>query len=223
MRGKLTYKIFALLVIAIIGCKEPFEPNLPSVPQGYLVVEGFINVQGRTQIKLSRSVPIDQKKILKPELNAQIKIEGDNNTSVTLSNLPNGVYVSNTLSLDASRKYRLRIKTTNAKEYLSDFSEVKITPPLDSINWKQETGGVRIYVNTHDAQNKTTYYRWDYDETWEIQSAYPALYRLERVVLNTGERIIRETNANDPQIFYCWKYDTLKNIILGSSAKLDED
>jgi hypothetical protein len=46
---------------------------------------------------------------------------------------------------------------------------------------------------------------------------------LVRVDQNTGERIIRETTANDPQIFYCWKYDTVKNIILGSSAKLDED
>jgi len=217
------YKYSFILLLLFFGCKESFEPNLPSIPQGYLVVEGFINAQGSTQIKLSRTTPLDQKKTFKAELNAQIKIEGDNNSSFTLSNLPNGMYVSNTLSLDASRKYRLRIKTKDAKEYLSDFSEVKIAPPIDSINWKQESDGVRIYVNTHDLQNKTIYYRWDWDETWEIQSAYPALYRLVRVDQNTNERIIRETTANDPQIFYCWKYDTVKNIILGSSAKLDED
>src|SRR5215203_2875757 len=105
MPGKLTYKIFALLVINIIGCKEPFEPNLPSVPQGYLVVEGFINAQGPTQIKLSRTTPLDQNKTFKAELNAQVKIEGENNSSFNLSGLSNGMYASNTLSLDANSKY----------------------------------------------------------------------------------------------------------------------
>ena len=112
------YKYSFILLLLFFGCKEPFEPNLPSISQGYLVVEGFINAQGATQIKLSRTTPLDQKKTFRAELNAQIKIEGDNNSSFTLSNLPNGTYVSNTLSLDASRKYRLRIKTKDAKEYL---------------------------------------------------------------------------------------------------------
>jgi hypothetical protein len=88
MWSKFRYTTFALLVIFITGCKESFEPNLPSVPQGYLVVEGFINAQGPTQIRLSRSTPIEQKKTFKAELNASIKIEGDDNSSFTLSNLP---------------------------------------------------------------------------------------------------------------------------------------
>jgi len=166
-----------LTVIFLFSCKEQFEPNLPSVPQGYLVVEGFINAQGPTQIRLSRSTPVEQKKTFKAELNASVKIEGDDNSSFTLSNLPNGLYTSNTLQLNNSRKYRLRIKTKDAKEYLSDFAEIKITPAIDSISWKEEEKGVRIYTNTHDPLNKTIYYRYDYDETWEINSAYQAFYK----------------------------------------------
>ena len=81
--------IFFLVFLTVcFGCKESFEPNLPPVPQGYLVVEGFINAQGPTQIRLSRSTSVEQKKTFKAELNASIKIEGDDNSSFTLSNLP---------------------------------------------------------------------------------------------------------------------------------------
>src|SRR6186997_819015 len=221
MWRKFRYTTFALLVIFLTGCKESFEPNLPSVPQGYLVVEGFINAQGPTQIRLSRSTPIEQKKTFKAELNASIKIEGDDNSSFTLSNLPNGLYRSTTLPINSSRKYRLRIKTKNDKEYLSDFVEVKITPAIDSISWKEEEKGVQIYSNTHDPLNKTIYYRYDYDETWEINSAYQAFYKA--VIVPGGNFVIRPITSSDPQIYWCWKYDTSKSILLASSAKLEKD
>ena len=222
MPGKFTYLKFALLLIFLSGCKERFEPNLPSVPQGYLVVEGFINAQGPTQIRLSRSTSVEQKKTFKAELNASIKIEGDDNSSFTLSNLPNGLYTSSTLPINSNRKYRLRIKTKNAKEYLSEFVEVKITPGIDSVSWKEEEERVQIYVSSHDPSNKTIYYRYEYDETWEIRSAFVQHVKLDRIAAN-GDRIIRPVTSNDPQVFYCWKYDTSKNIILASSAKLRTD
>lgn len=212
-----------ILLLVLSSCKERFEPNLPVVPQGYLVVEGFINAQGPTQIKLSRTTPINEQHSFVPELNAAVSIEGDDNSSFPLSPLSNGNYASATLPINSSKKYRLRIKTSDAKEYLSDFTEVKITPAIDSVNWQQQDDGVQLYINTHDPQNKTIYYRWEYDETWEIQSAYFASYKLESINPITGFLTIRETNSSDPPIFYCWKYDTLRSIALGSSAKLDKD
>jgi hypothetical protein len=217
----------ALLILAsstafvFIGCKEPFEPNLPSVPQGYLVVEGFINAKGATEIKLSRTTPLDVKKTFKAELNASLKVEGDDNTSFSLTALPNGRY-SGTGFINPQRKYRLRIKTKDSKEYLSDFVSVKITPPIDSISWQEEEKGVQVYVDTHDTQNNTTYYKYDFDETWEIRSAYAANYKVESVTAS-GQIIIVQNNPSNPQIFYCWKYDTSTSIILASSAKLDKD
>ena len=210
------------MIMFSFGCKEPFEPDLPSVPQGYLVVEGFINADGPTEIRLSRSTPIEQKKTFKAELNASIKIEGDDNSSFVLFNMPNGIYTSNTLPINSNRKYRLRIKTKDAKEYLSDFVEVKITPPIDSISWKEEDKGVQIYTNTHDPSNRTIYYRYDYDETWEIRSVYVAAFKVDRVTQN-GYPIIRPVNSSDPQIYFCWKYDTSASILLASSAKLEKD
>ena len=207
-------------MVFFAGCKEPFEPNLPIVPQGSLVVEGFINAQGSTQIKLSRSLPLEQKKTFKAELNASIKIEGDDNTSFVLTGLANGVYTG-TAGINPSQKYRLHIKTKDSKEYLSEFVSVKITPPIDSLGWEEGDQGVQVHISSHDAQNKTTYYQYDYDETWEIHSAYPASYMVDRIL--PRQIVIRATTGSDPRIFDCWKYDTSTNIILASSAKLEND
>ena len=217
---KRDYSFYLIVLVLLIGCKERFEPNLPIVPQGYLVVEGFINAQGPTQIKLSRTTQLDQKNIFKAELNAAIKIEGDDNSSFNLSALPGGLY-SGTASINAQRRYRLRIRTKDSKEYLSDFVAVKITPPIDSVSWQEEDRGVQVYISSHDPQNKTIYYYYDYDETWEINSAYPAEYMVDRIL--PRQILIRQTTPSDPQIFYCWKYDTSKTILLGSSAKLEND
>ena len=220
MINRINSIVFLFLTFFIFGCKERFEPNLPIVPQGYLVVEGFINAQGPTQIRLSRTTQLNQKNIFKTELNASIKVEGEDNSSFTLSAMAGGLY-SGTASINTQRRYRLRIRTKDSKEYISDFVPVKITPPIDSVSWEEEERGVQVYINSHDPQNKTIYYRYDYDETWEINSAYPALYKVDTIL--PRQIRIRETNASDPQIFYCWKYDTSTNILLGSSAKLTND
>src|SRR6187200_2748455 len=117
MWRKFRYTTFALLVIFLTGCKESFEPNLPSVPQGYLVVEGFINAQGPTQIKLSRTTSLNQKQTLKPERNAIVRVEGEDNSSFNVPPGLNGLYTSAALPISSEKKYRLYIKTTNGSEY----------------------------------------------------------------------------------------------------------
>jgi hypothetical protein len=219
MIKKLKYSIGLFAVVLLAQCKERFEPDLPIVLQGYLVVDGFINAQGVTQIKLSRTTSLDQKKTLKPELNATLQIQGEDNSSYSFVTSVNGTYTSANNTLDPSTRYRLRIRTSGNKEYLSDYTVVKITPPMDSVSWTKEKDGVQIYVTTHDDQNKSIYYRWEYDETWEIHSAYYADYKYAN---NAGTTIVPRA-ANEPNIYYCWKYDTLRNIMLQSSERLSKD
>ena len=44
-----------ILVLGLGGCVESYTPEVVSAPNSYLVVDGFINGNGRTRIKLSRS------------------------------------------------------------------------------------------------------------------------------------------------------------------------
>jgi hypothetical protein len=204
-------------MILLAGCKERFEPNLPALKQNHLVVEGFINANGPTRIKLSRTVPLNEKQSLRPELTARVWVEAEGNTSpFVVPHNGAGLYVSAALPINASKRYRLRIITADSKEYLSSFVPVKMTPVIDSISWKQENGGVQIYANTHDPANNTRYYQWDFEETWEINSAFFASY-----LYDNGT--IRPSRPTDPPVYYCWKYASSNAILIGSSAKLEAD
>ncbi|HVG13911.1 MAG TPA: DUF4249 domain-containing protein [Chitinophagaceae bacterium] len=206
-----------VLIIFLSGCKEKFEPNIPARTQNHLVVEGFINANGPTRIKLSRTVPLSVKRNFVPELNARVWVESDDNTTpFVVPQKSEGVYASGALPINAIKKYRIRITTSDNKEYVSSFVPVKQTPAIDSISWKQEDGGVRIYANTHDPANNTRYYQWDFDETWEINSAFFATY-----LYDNGN--IRPRRLTDPAIYYCWKYASSNAILIGSSAKLEAD
>ena len=214
---------FLLIVLIIAGCKEKYDlPFIPPV-KGYLVIEGIIVSGDITQIELSRANNIDAGR-KQYEFGAMVTVEGSDNNSYILYEQAAGYY-SNQFILDNSSQYRLRIKTTDGQEYLSDFVDVKNTPNIDSIGWKQESGGVRLFVNTHDPQNNTHYFYWTYDETWEIHSAFQST--LKYVFDPSGKPgiVFRDprTGDYDSTIYKCWNSASSTNILIGSTARLSND
>lgn len=134
-----------------------------------------------------------------------------------------GIYQNNNLNLSASNKYRVRIKTGDGKEYLSDFVAVKTTPPIDSIGWKQNDDGVQLYVNTHDPANNTIYYRWDWDETWEIHSYYPSSLIYDPKSPQADAFGVRPREFPKEDVSVCWRYGKSTTLLFASSAKLTAD
>src|SRR5471030_2616054 len=130
-----------LLLIALAGCKKPYNPPAVTTSNSYLVVEGVINSgSDSTFIKLSRTVNLSSKVTINPVLNATVTVEGDQNATYPLTAGANGgTYVSAGLNLDNGYKYRLRIKTPDNKEYLSDFVPLLNPPPIDSIGYTVQT------------------------------------------------------------------------------------
>ncbi len=170
------WKTMLLITIIFAGCRKPYNPPAIGVPNNYLVVEGVINSgTDSTIIKLSRTVNLSSNVTINPEPNAILTVESDQNSIYPLVETNTGYYTSTGLNLDNTRNYRLRIKTASNQQYLSDFVPVKVTPPIDSIGFNIVNiggTGIQIYANTHDPNNNTRYYRWDYDETWQFHSFY---------------------------------------------------
>ena len=208
---KLSAIIFVL--VAYFACKKPFTPDLSSSNNSrYLVIEGVIDGADSTFIRLSRTKKVDTFKTIIAETGAIATIESDANTSIPLTELKPGVYTAPPFNLDAAHKYRLRIKTTDAKEYVSDFVQVKNSPPIDSVGFNAQSSGATIYVNSHDATNSTRYYRWDFSEAWQFHAYYISQWIAETVA-----------RPVDKQIYYCFSGDTSSNIILASTTKLASD
>jgi hypothetical protein len=215
---KLKYIIPAVITVVLIwiGCKEAYITPETSINNSYLVIEGVIaGGTDSTIIKLSRTVKISAV-INVVETKATVTVEDDqNNTYALKETLIKGTYGIPAIGLVDSRNYRLRVTTSNNQVYLSDYTPVKNAPPIDSIGYKVTGDGISLYANTHDATNKTRYYRWDYDEAWKFHTKYFSTWK------TSGTQIIaRPTSEYN---FYCFSSHVSNNIIVNSTTKLTQD
>jgi hypothetical protein len=218
---------YGLIMLAIAwagSCKHPFEPQIFQHSDHLLVVSGFINAEpgGVTTITLTRSQNIvDTTALPVPELYARIAIEGEGGEIFGLTEKDNGDYVSQPLNLNQTGSYRLKITTNDGKDYLSDLIPVKLTPPIDSITWRQQNdvtkkNDVTVYVNSHDPNNDTRYYRWDFTETWQYSSSLSGIWGLK------GNLVIYK-NDSSTQTDSCWRTAESKNINITNTLALSED
>jgi hypothetical protein len=201
-----------------MSCKKPYSPNVINSTNSFLVVEGYININDTTVVKLSRTVNIYSKTSTKPVLHAIVTTENDENRSFPLTEVSNGKYKLGGVLLDTSHKYRFRIKTSDNKEYLSDFVQPRVAPLIDSVGYTLVRDGVQFYVNTHNSKNDTRYYRWDYGETWIIHSRYISLFK---AISSPRKGIVNRRLSEE--ISRCWASDTSSSITIGSSEKLTQN
>ncbi|MBC7399361.1 MAG: DUF4249 domain-containing protein [Mucilaginibacter sp.] len=207
-----------LAIVILTGCKKAFTPTVTSSNANILVVEGLINTgTDSTVITLSRTVLVNNKTTANPERGAVVTVENAQTTVLTLPEIAKGIYAWPQVSLDKTKQYRLRIKTSNGKTYLSDLVDVKITPPIDSVGYNITGNGLQIYANTHDASNSSRYYRYTYRETWRFHARYPSNFIYQIGILD----ILPRTPAQ--QIYYCYGTDTSAHTVLNSTALLSQD
>jgi len=180
-------KIFFVSLLGIIifpsGCVLPFEPQIVEDTSGILVVEGMILEKG-TKIKLTQTVRINSDSDgesntgLEDVHNARIRVIDNKNNVVAIAEqqfidgeINPGIYVvTDEISFAPGMKYALNIQI-GEKQYQSSFVSPVDTPEIDEITWKQNADmSMDIMVSTHDPKNKIEYYRWSFEEDWEIRS-----------------------------------------------------
>ncbi|HEX8460919.1 MAG TPA: DUF4249 domain-containing protein [Segetibacter sp.] len=220
---------FILILITIVfmqfSCKERFDAPVNASNQSVLVVEGVLNAGGSTNILLSRTTDLGVANKPKPELKALVTVESDANASYVLNETANGVYTTAQLPINALAKYRLKIKTANGKEYLSEYVEVNTSPPIDNVGWERANGGVQINVSASDPTNNTRYYRWETEETWQFYNDVRASIKIVPTTVAGAKRFTVEDidPANYPYYNICWKSEKSSNIWLASTTALAKD
>ncbi len=205
-----------LLLLALAGCTDPYLPQAITSPPNYLVVDGYLNAQGVTTLKLTRTYAIGAAAAAPVEAKATAYIEEENGARTLLREAPAGTYSSAALTLNPTHRYRLHLNTLGGKEYASDFVPVKITPPIDALNWRAENDGLHILLNTHDPANATHFYRWDYAETWEINPIYSP-----QVVYKAGT--LNFPIITVPYPTKCWGTAPSTTVLLTNTTPLNQD
>lgn len=206
------------IIVGLFSCKEPFNPPINSAAQTFLVVEGILNPgPNSTTIRLTRTYQLSDTARLRTVRNAVITVEGKDNSSRNLLMTGDGLYTSANLNLTIGSEYRLRIKVDN-KEYLSAYAIARKTPEIDEIGWSQDAEGVKVNVSTHDVASNPRYYKWEYDETWEIRSYY-----YSEVLYNRLSNTVRDRVLPGEEVYHCWKYSSSDRVLIGSTARLQDN
>ncbi|NRF38525.1 DUF4249 domain-containing protein [Pedobacter foliorum] len=209
------YFLFYMCLV-LWSCKKPYTPEVITKDVNYLVVEGFINAGGdSTIITLSRTSNLTDTQS-KPELHAIVVVEGDDNKTYNIGEKGNGKYGEWALPIGNPTKYRLKIITTNGNIYLSDFVEPKISPKIDDISWDIKPDGLQINASSHDVNNNSRYYRFEYDQTWQFVSNY-----FSSIILK-GDKLVKR-NPDTEDIYSCFGNDHSSQITVASTARLTND
>jgi hypothetical protein len=178
------YIILLLPVLILSSCIVSFIPETDE-DKDMLVVEGLITDQpGPYVIKLSKSQPLGTKESAKPVKGWQVKVLDDIGGIYTFTEKATGTYVSDPVKFRGivGRSYTLSIRSSNTPQLTFESLpvELKKVPPIDSIYYEKKilkegtNGGLpdegcEVYLDTHDPENKSRFYRWEFNETWEFR------------------------------------------------------
>lgn len=223
------YYHYILLLLFAFGCKEKYISPVVSPNTGYLVVEGVINSgSGETNITLSRTTKLTNQSVVF-ESGANVFVESEDKALIALKEINTGHYSVSNLNLPITKKYRLSIVTKDGKTYKSDLASIKNNPPIDSVSWRREGRDIQLYVNTHDPNNNTKYYQWEFAETWEIHSYYLSTLKYKVGTNNKGattySAVYNDSSSFgvDMTKYFCWKTEPSTNIMTGSTVSLAND
>lgn len=209
-----TLLIFGLLIMT--ACVEPYSPPTSNDNADLLVIDGFLNAtSGIASIKLTHTINLYDA-IPPPALTgATVRIESQGGQVIPLTEVDDGFYRKDNITVDISSQYKLRITTKEGKKYSSDYIELRQSPIFDNVIWKPTPEGIYIYVNSHDPSNNTTYYRYTFDEIFEYRSNYVSDWK------KVGGRPVFRTTAE--QVYTCWDSTFSQSVLTVSTARLTED
>lgn len=223
--------LVVLLTSTAVGCIEQFTPDIPQ-SNGELVVEGHITDQTEEYlIRLSRSRRLDEKNNI-AETGATVKIIEDGSMTHLFQEMEGGRYVSKAGNFVGSigSEYILDIVTADGEHYQSHPEVMLKTPDIDSVYFERErrftdiedlvVDGIKILVDSHDPENATRYYKWDWVETWEYKATYPNAYSWVPgdMIFDPGHPIVNPF----PNIF-CYNTDSSRQILVNSTNNLEND
>jgi hypothetical protein len=210
--------IALILCCWLCQCVQTYVSPYKLSPTGYLVVEGYLSVNTPTQYTLTRTIGLPGDSAIPVVTGASVQVEGSDNSVYALPEQGNGTYGNTMLPINPAIQYRLRIQTANGESYLSDFVPVKPSPPIDSVNWVfNQYNGVNIYVNTHDPNNATRYYRWTYDQTWQY---IMPMQTYEYYDPDSNAVFTRQPNQ---QVNRCWRNFISTALLIDNTTKLSQD
>lgn len=221
MKNNYINSAIVALILLIVSCITPFDPEGVSSIDNMIVIEGDIIQNDTTKVIISRSLALNDPNRINYISRATVWVESETGVRYSATEVRRGVQIQyhiKTMGINPNVRYKLCV-LVNSKKYESDFIPVLKTPPIDSIGYTtdREKMSVTFYVNAYDPENKTRYYKWSFKEDWEFHSQYLSLFEYNPVTKKVNE-IPMDMNR-----YYCWGKGVSSSILIASTTHLTED
>ena len=214
------------MIFVLVGfqCREKYEVLLMPAQANALVIEGIVNANGPTNIRLTRTTDLALQSIV-PEMGATVIVEGEDNSTFRLTGMDSGYYHADAIPINPSLKYRMRIMTAGQHEYLSDYRDVLATQKLDSISHITEGDSVRFFINSYEDEPQKYYFKWDVEETWQIRSPFATILKFTTTGVGDSLKVGLEyanpvNHSVDESVRICWQSRISRDINIGTTQQL---
>jgi len=211
-----------LLTILFYGCTEAY-PLVTNRFEEVIIVEANItNELKKQEIKLTKSAKFEDETYLS-ESGARVFITDDAGNQYNFSE-DSDKYISDTeFQAVPNTKYQLHISTKDGRSFESSPETLTTINPIQSVvadvEEKDGINGVAIHVNSFDPTDTSTYYRYEYEETYKVIAPKWRPTKIDWIVSTQTPVFL----PNSPDTKTC--YGSGKNIelMLQSTNNLKED
>jgi hypothetical protein len=208
----ITVKIPLLTVIFgsifLTKCVEPYEPEIKSFENLY-VIDGLLTEDiGNSYVKISKTYKYSETRdSLKIITDADVSIidEFGNISKLNYNGYDRYVFLTKTKSIIPGQKCKLRVVTSEGDTLESDTETMPVPVPIDNLyytfNNPAQKIGININIDTYDPNKKIKYYSWEFTETWEFSVPYYSPYALDCNMCfkyNSPPKFLIESAVNYP-------------------------
>jgi hypothetical protein len=202
--------VILLLMLILASCIEPIEPEL-GVFDYLLVVEGHVsNLDEVNTVRLSRTKPLGVE-YGGVEVGALVYVQDQAGAKFYFEESSPGIYQSDPACFvgQVGQTYTLHIETLYGSTYQSRPVLLSSSPAIDSLYFEREqrldadgtsTDGIKILLDSHDPDGRAQYFRYEWEETYEIKVPYPS----------------------NVSVWVCYNTTTSSDIVTANTSQLNE-
>ena len=226
------HKILKLLFIITItlhlsSCTEPYALQTNTYEEALVVQATITNELKNQEIVLSKTTPLESKNIVL-EKGAEVFITDSQGNQYNFEE-QDGKYISeNAFQIEPNKSYKLQINTRNGKSYESSTEILPTVNPMQDVTATVETQdsirGVAIHVDSFDPTNSSKYYRYEYEETYNIIT--PDWNTQKAIVLPSNNPLSDGIIAyvpNSPDTKVCYNTVVSPSIMIANTSAYSED
>jgi len=204
-----------VVLATLLGCRTPYEPEVPATELRVLVVEGYLDTEGlKSELKLSRTAPLGASSAFIPELRAKVVLKSASGQVFSLTETGLGTYIFER-NIDEKQSYLLEIELSSGERYVSENLQPIVTPEIIDAGFKRDEEGVEVFVSTQGNANADDFL-WTFEETWVFRPRIRTAYIYVPEIKNVRDQKEAE------QTSLCFKTEPNPGILLETSSRFKD-